>query len=86
MIQVSTPTRLPLRRARSSRFRTLYPESRPGTPSWRVLAAAAASLAALAVLAYVARRLLSGDGTPEDAAEDVAEAAKDLAERSETAG
>jgi hypothetical protein len=86
MMQVSAPTRLPLRRDRSSRFRTLYPESRPETPSWRVLAAAAASLVALAVLAYVARRLLSGDGTLEDAAEDVSEAAKDQAERRETAG
>jgi hypothetical protein len=78
-MQVSVPTQLPLRRGRASRFRTLYPERRPEPPSWRVLAAAAVSLAALAVLAYVARRLLAEDLTVEDAAEDQAEAAKDRA-------
>jgi hypothetical protein len=97
VIQVSAPTRLPLRRTRASRFRTLYPERRPEPPSWRVVAAVAVPLVVLAAVAYFARRrffqgvALVAEAVEEvadvveDAAEDLAEAAKERAERSEAA-
>jgi hypothetical protein len=97
-MQVSIPkTKIPLRRSRSSRFRTLYPvrQRQPQLPSWRLVAAAAIPLAALALVALVARRrffqgvaLLASAveevaDTVEDAAEDLAEAAEARAKRGE---
>jgi C4-dicarboxylate-specific signal transduction histidine kinase len=97
-MQVSIPkTKIPLRRSRSSRFRTLYPvrQRQSQLPSWRLVAAAAIPLAALVVVALVARRrffqgvaLLASAveevaDTVEDAAEDLAEAAEARAKRGE---
>jgi hypothetical protein len=96
-MQVSAPIpTLPLRRAHSSRF-VPFAARRPQVPSWRLVAAVAVPLAALALVAYVGRRrlfqgiALFADAveevadTVEDAAEDLAEAAKERAERSEAA-
>jgi hypothetical protein len=97
-MQVSIPkTKIPLRRSRSSRFRTLYPvrQRQQQLPSWRLVAAAALPIVGLAVIALVARRrFFQGVAlvasaveevadAVEDAAEDLAEAAEARAKRSE---
>jgi hypothetical protein len=77
MMQVSPPKPgLPLRRTRSVQLRPPFVQDRRQVPPWWVLAAVVAvPLAVLAVLAYVGRR-----SQLEDAAEDLAEAAKEAAE------
>jgi hypothetical protein len=108
MMQVSAPkARLPLRRARSLQVRppfvgdrsfqvrSPFVEQRRERPSWRVVGAVAVPLAALAVLALVARRrffqgmAVVADAVEEavdvveDAAEDLADAARERAERAD---
>jgi hypothetical protein len=93
MRQVSAPKpQLPLRRARSLQFRppfvgdrsfqlrSPFVEQRPERPSWRVVGAVAVPLAALAVLALVARRFFRGIAVVADAVEEAADAVEDAAE------
>jgi hypothetical protein len=88
--------RLQLGRARSRRFRPPLPGRQRRQSSWRLVGAAALPLAALGILAYVARRrVFQGVAvlakaveevadTIEDAAEDLAEAAQARAERGDS--
>jgi hypothetical protein len=80
-------TRIPLRRARSSRFRPSLsslpsiPMRRRQRPQWQLVAAAVLPLAALAVVGYVARRrFYLGVALFAKAVEEVADAVEDAAE------
>jgi hypothetical protein len=83
-------TRIPLRRARSSRFRPSMsslpslrsmPMRRRQRPQWQLVAAAVLPIAALAAAGYVARRrFYLGVAVFAKAVEEVADAVEDAAE------
>jgi hypothetical protein len=85
-------TKIPVRRARASRFRPSLPSRGRQQPPWRLIGAAVVPLIVLGVVAYVARRkVFQGVAVfakvveevadvVEDAAEDLAEAAQGRAE------
>jgi hypothetical protein len=79
--------KLPVRRARSSRFRPTLPAFPPlasrrrRQPPWRVIGAAAVPLVLLGVAAYVARRrVFQGVAVLAKAVEEVADTIEDAAE------